>query len=187
MGSGADDGDGDEVQDTQQNSFISFLTLFLPLIPYSVGRLLLGLFFQKSGIEMAKRAVTKTEPGPQPKKPRQCSPSWPYSTSKLWSFWPTECLYFEANETVGLRMGIVILRQSSKTKAAASRRRCVRGPAIVNPTAGAWKTRILDQAFWCGWRLCSVPIESWAAGGPVQGAAWAHRQCGWFVLVVGAS
>ncbi len=47
----------------------------------------------------------------------------------------------------------------------------MRGPAIVNPTAGAWKTRILDQAFRCGWRLCSVPIESWAAGGPVKGAA----------------
>ena len=34
VGSGADDGDGDEVQDTQESSFISFLTLFLPLIPY---------------------------------------------------------------------------------------------------------------------------------------------------------
>ncbi len=57
------------------------------------------------------------------------------------------------------------------------------GPAIVNPTAGAWKIRILDQAFWCGWQLCSVPNESWAAGGPVQGATWARGLCGWFVCL----
>ena len=48
----------------------------------------------------------------------------------------------------------------------------MRGPAIVDPRAGAWKTRILDQAFWCGWRLCSVPNESWVARGPGGSPAW---------------
>ena len=55
----------------------------------------------------------------------------------------------------------------------------MRGPAIVDPRAGAWKIRFLDQAFRCGWRLCSVPNESWVARGPGASPAW-------LVLVGGA-